>query len=526
MGIYLNPNNRLLQIALNSEIFIDKSMIIKELNALIDTEGRFVCVSRPRRFGKSMAGNMLAAYYSKGCDSRELFKDLKIAQDKSYEEYLNKLNVIKMDLNGKYMSLKDKSRLIDSITESIKDELKEQFTHVKILKKDSLADALLKVYAKTNETFVIIIDEYDVLVREKVPQDLFKEYLAFLNGLFKNADLSPAISLAYLTGILPIVRDKIQSKLNLFAEYSMTNPMNLAEFVGFTAEETKGLCEQYGMDYDECKRWYDGYDLKTVKEVFSPRSVVSAMMNREYGSYWTQTGSYEALKLYILMNFDGMKDDVIKMMGGGKVDVNVYKYLNTMTDFHGKDDVFTYLIHLGYLAYDRESRQCYIPNSEIREQWVFSVEYEEDYAPIIKLVNDSKQLLEATINKDEEAVANALTEAHIRVTNPLTYNNEASFQSAIGLAYFYANLKYTVIKELPTGKGYADLALIPYVPNIPAMIIELKNNKSAESAINQIKEKKYDDLLEHYRGDLLFVGINYDPETKEHQCRIEECVIE
>ena len=250
------------------------------------------------------------------------------------------------------------------------------------------------------------------------------------------------------------------------------------------------------------------------------------MTKRSFGSYWTQTGSYEALKLYILMNFDGMKDDVVTMMGGGKVDVNVYKYLNTMTDFHGKDDVFTYLIHLGYLAYDRGNRQCYIPNSEIREQWVFSVEYEQDYQPIIKLVNDSKQLLEATINKDEAAVAKALTEAHIRATNPLTYNNEASFQSAIGLAYFDANLKYTVIKELPTGKGYADLALIPYVPNIPALIIELKNSKSAESAISQIKEKRYDDLLEHYRGELLFVGINYDADTKEHQCRIEECVIE
>ena len=525
MGIYLNPNNEMLRQDRSARIFVDKSMMIAELNELVNTREKFVCISRPRRFGKSMAGNMIAAYYSKGCDSRELFTDLKIAKEKSFEKYLNRLNVIKIDLNGKYMSLKDKSLLVDSITESVKDELKEQFSHIKILKKDSLADTLLKVYAKSGESFAIIIDEYDVLVREKVPEILFNEYLVFLNSLFKNSTLSPAISLAYLTGILPIVRDKIQSKLNLFTEYSMTNPMNLAEFVGFTAEETQRLCEQYGMDYEECKRWYDGYDLKTVKEIFSPRSVVSAMMNREYGSYWTQTGSYEALKHYILMNFKGMRDDVVTMMGGGKVDVNVYKYLNTMTDFHSKDDVFTYLIHLGYLAYDRETRQCYIPNREIREQWVFSVEYEEDYAPIIKLVDDSKQLLEATLNKDEEAVANALTEAHIHATSPLTYNNEASFQSAIGLAYFYANLKYTLIKELPTGKGYADLALIPYVPNIPAMIIELKNNKSAESAINQIKEKKYDDLLEHYRGDLLFVGINYDPDTKGHQCKIEQLTI-
>ena len=526
MGIYLNPNNALLKRARNSEIFVDKSLMIAELNKLVDTENNFLCISRPRRFGKSMMGNMIAAYYSKGCDSRELFKDLKIAQDKGYEEYLNKLNVIKIDMNAMFQLADDKSNLIRFATKLVVKEMCKAFADCEIEEDDSLALAIMKAYATTGETFVVIIDEYDVLVREQVPDTLFKSYLAFLNGLFKNADLSPAISLAYLTGILPIVRDKIQSKLNLFSEYSMTNPMNLAEFVGFTAEETQSLCEQYGMDYEECKRWYDGYNLKTVKEVFSPRSVVSAMQNREYGSYWTQTGSYEALKLYILMNFDGMKDDVVKMIGGGKVPVEVDSYLNTMTDFHGKDDVFTYLIHLGYLAYDRETQLCYIPNEEIRKQWIISVQYEQDYAPIIKLVNDSKQLLEATIDKDEEAVAAALTEAHTRATNPLTYNNEASFQSAIGLAYFYANLKYTVIKELPTGKGYADLALIPYVPNIPAMIIELKNNKSAESAINQIKEKKYDDLLEHYRGDLLFVGINYDEKTKEHQCLIEDCEIE
>ena len=524
MGIYLNPNNALLQRARKSEIFIDKSMMIAELNKLVDTENCFLCVSRPRRFGKSMAGNMISAYYSKGCDSRELFKDLKIARDKSYEEYLNKLNVIKIDMNAEYMSNHDE--FLQVMQKKVMKDFFKAFPDVDFSDCRSFADCMLEVYAEKAETFVVIIDEYDVLVREKVPQVLFDKYLQFLNAMFKNSTLSPAISLAYLTGILPIVRDKIQSKLNLFTEYSMTNPMNLAEFVGFTAEETKGLCEQYGMDYEECRRWYDGYDLKTVKEVFSPRSVVSAMMNREYGSYWTQTGSYEALKLYILMNFDGMKDDVVKMMGGGKVHVEVDSYLNTMTDFHGKDDVFTYLIHLGYLAYDRETQLCYIPNEEIRKQWLISVQYEQDYQPIIKLVNDSKALLEATINKDEAAVAAALTEAHIRATNPLTYNNEASFQSAIGLAYFYANLKYTVIKELPTGKGYADLALIPYVPNIPAIIIELKNNKSAESAIKQIKEKKYDELLEHYRGELLFVGINYDADIKEHQCRIEECVIE
>ncbi|MCQ2314451.1 MAG: ATP-binding protein [Bacteroidales bacterium] len=520
MGIYLNPNNVLLRQDRNADIFIDKSLIISELNKLINSRDKFLCVSRPRRFGKSMAGNMISAYYSKGCDSRELFKDLKIAQHPSFEKYLNKLNVVKFDLNGFYMNYGNE--FLQVMQEKIMRDFAREYPDVDFSHCRNFGDCMIEVYAAMGETFVIIIDEYDVLIREEAPQSLFKDYLAFLNALFKNADLSPAISLAYLTGILPIVRDKIQSKLNLFTEYSMTDAGRLTEFVGFTAEETKGLCEQYGMDYDECRRWYDGYDMGNIKEIFSPRSVVSAMERKRFGSYWTQTGSYEALKLYILMNFDGMRDDVVTMIGGGKVDVNVYKYLNTMTDFHSKDDVFTYLIHLGYLAYDSETKQCYIPNSEIREQWVISVEYEADYKPIIKLINDSKQLLEATINKDAAAVASALTESHMRATNPLTYNNEASFQSAIGLAYFYANLKYTVIKELPTGKGYADLALIPYVPNIPAMIIELKNNKSAESAINQIKEKKYDDLLEHYRGRMLFVGINYDEKTKEHECVIEE----
>ena len=525
MGIYLNLNNVLLQQARNSEIFVDKSMIIAEMNCVLNTEDKFVCVSRPRRFGKSMAGNMIAAYYSKGCDSRELFQDLKIAQHPSYGKYLNKLNVIKFDLNAIYNNSQGKD-VVSVIHQRLRNEFIEEFSNIRFGDDDNLEYCMMKVYAKTGGTFVIIIDEYDVLVREKVPAHLFKSYLSFLNGLFKNADLSPAISLAYLTGILPIVRDRIESKLNLFHEYSMTGPGRLAEFVGFTAMETEDLCHQYGMDFAECRRWYDGYELKNVGEVFAPRSVVSAMQNREFGSYWTQTGSYEALKLYILMDLDGMMDDVSTMMGGGKVHVEVESYLNTMTDFNSKDDVFTYLIHLGYLAYDRETEMCFIPNEEIRKQWVISLRQEAGYAPIIKMVNDSKALLEATLNKDEEAVAAALTEAHIRTTNPLTYNNEASFQSAIGLAYFYANLKYTVIKELPTGKGYADLALIPYVPNIPAMIIELKNNKSAESAINQIKEKKYDDLLEHYRGDLLFVGVNYDPKTKKHQCQIEECVIE
>ena len=524
-NLYVNPGNELFTEALNYPMYVDKSLLIAELNKLCSSPGKFVCVSRPRRFGKSMAGAMIAAYYSKGCDSRALFDQLKISHDPSYESRLNKMNVIKIDLNGFQIGVADKTTVIDRLTKEVGKELSAVFPNVDIQGQERLCDMLQQIYAATGETFIIIIDEYDVLVREKVGQKALDIYLSFLSSLFKNQTLKPAISLAYLTGILPIVRDRIQSKMNEFDEYSMTDPGQLAEFAGFTKEETKALCDKYGMDFAECERWYDGYHLRPDLSVYSPKSVVQAMRKHEYGSYWTITGSYEALKNYILMNFEGIKDDVIRMIGGSRVDVNVLKYLNTMTDFHSKDDVFTYLIHLGYLAYDRGEKQCYIPNEEIRNEWVISIEDEADYKPIMEMINDSKQLLQSTIDGDSQSVAAALDKAHMRATNPLTYNDEKSFQSAIGLAYFYANTKYTVIKELPTGKGYADLALIPFLPNIPAMIIELKNKKYANSAIQQIKAKAYDEKLRHYRGDLLFVGISYDPDTKAHECRIEKLVI-
>ena len=527
MGIYLNPNNVAMQQNMNTPIYVDKSMLIAELNALVNSENRFICIARPRRFGKSMAGNMAAAYFSKGCDSRKLFSGLKLAQDPSFEKYLNTLNVIKFDLNAMYNRYHKEVDFVETFQRLIVKDFVKQYPQLDIASDGTLSDAIAEVYSITGEQFVIIIDEYDVLVREQVNKTLFEDYLRFLNGLFKNADLAPAIALAYLTGILPIVRDKIQSKLNLFKEYTMTDAYQLSEFVGFTAEETQSLCKEHGMDYDECRRWYDGYDLDSVKDVFSPCSVVNAMMAKHFGNYWTQTGSYEALRNYILMNFDGIKDDVLHMMGGGKVEVSVMDYMNTMTDFRSKDDVFTYLIHLGYLAYDRQTQQCYIPNNEVRSQWVASIKTSPDYKHIMEMVNNSKLLVEATIECDEQAVEAALTTSHGFVTSPLSYNNEQSLQSAIGLAYFYATAKYTIIRELPAGKGYADIVLIPYVPNTPAMVIELKNSEkaAANTALQQIRDKKYFEALQNYQGDLLLVGVNYNPKTKEHTCKIERCTV-
>lgn len=526
MGLYLNPNAEALKQSLRNEIYVDKSLILAELNKIAETDRDFVCMSRPRRFGKSMAGNMISAYYSKGCDTRNIFAKMKLGQVPGFDKNLNKFNVIKLDLNGWYQNAKKRNEevnLISAIDAAVAEEFKSQFPSVGLTDNDNTIDqCILKVYGKTNEKFVIIIDEYDVLVREQVPDSLFQSYLSFLNGLFKDTTLRPAIALAYITGIIPIVRDKIQSKLNEFWEYTMLTPRQFASHIGFTEEEVKDLCDKYKVDYAECLRWYDGYSMNDTVSICNPLSIVQAVMYNEFSSHWSATGSFEALRDYILMDFEGIRQDVISMIAGDSVEVEVGSFRNTMDSFESKDDVFTYLIHLGYLCYNQKDKTCHIPNEEVRQEWIKSVRLSPDYKQLMAIVNASKKLLDATVNGDEDVVAKALDAAHTEVTSPLTYNDEHCFQSAICLAYFYANTRYTLVKELPTGKGYADLVLIPYLPNIPALVIELKHNKSAESAHEQIKAKNYCQALTQYKGDVLFVGINYDEKTKEHTCKIEK----
>ncbi|MBQ9100344.1 MAG: AAA family ATPase, partial [Paludibacteraceae bacterium] len=454
MGLYLNPNADAFQMGLNTEIYVDKSPILSELNKLVSSQGNFVCLSRPRRFGKSMAGNMISAYYSKGCDTREVFSQMKLGQEPGFDKHLNKFNVIKLDLNGWYQRAIQRNRkdlLLTDIHETLVDEFKVAFPTLSFCSGETLDQCILKVYAETGEKFVIIIDEYDVLIREQVPQSLFDSYLSFLNGLFKDTAIRPAIALAYITGIIPIVRDKVQSKLNEFTEYTMLDAAQFAPHVGFTAEETKALCEQYGCDFAEFERWYDGYRLSDEVSLFNPKSVTSSISRKRMGSYWSATGSFEALKDYILMDFEGIRQDVVTMISGDSVEVDVGSFLNTLDKFESKDDVFTYLIHLGYLNYNFEEQTCCIPNEEVRQEWVRSVKLSPDYKKLMELINASKKLLDATVEGNEEAVAKALDAAHTEVTNPLTYNDEHCFQSAICLAYFYANTRYTLFKELPTG---------------------------------------------------------------------------
>ena len=393
MGLYLNPNADAFMEDKGTRIYVDKSLLIRELNSIVSTKEDFVCLSRPRRFGKSMAGNMISAYYSKGCDTREVFSQMKLGQEPGFDKHLNKFNVIKLDLNGWYQRAIQRNRkdlLLTDIHETLVDEFKVAFPALSFCSGETLDQCILKVYAEIGEKFVIIIDEYDVLIREQVPQSLFDSYLSFLNGLFKDTAIRPAIALAYITGIIPIVRDKVQSKLNEFTEYTMLNSGRMSGHVGFTREEVEALCEQYGMDKEECARWYDGYRLTDTIDIYNPLAVVSAMRNQEFESYWSATGSFEALKDYIMMDFKGIKQDVIDMISGKSVPVNVTKFQNTLQSITNKDNAFTYLIHLGYLSYNRKDKTCRIPNEEVRQEWVNSIYDEENYAPIMEIINASK----------------------------------------------------------------------------------------------------------------------------------------
>ena len=523
MGIYLNPSNVGLKEILAGDIFVDKTMLISELNKFIEKGNKYICVSRPRRFGKTIATNIMCAYYSKGCDSREIFSKLKISKAKNYEQYLNKLNFIKIDVASEYQNARVKDEMLIDLQAKLLREFRAQFPKIKFRDNETLANCMMEVYSATGETFVIILDEYDCLVRNQFGTNLFADYLEFLNGLFKSDTLKPAIALAYLTGILPIVRDRVQSKLNNFEEYTILNSYNLAEFVGFTEKEVKPLCKKYKVDYAQCKKEYDGY-AQNGYEIYNPESVVKCMLKGEFGNFWGKTSTYMVITDRLKHNYKGAKEDVIKMLSGEEVKVDVEMYLNTMTDFVSKDDVFTYLIHLGYLAYNNKNFTCRIPNLEVRKEWHRAVSSLPEYSKTDEIIKASEELLEQTLLKNSDAVAKALDNTHLHVTSSRNYNNENALAAAVYIAFVHALNYYNCFKELSTGKGFADLVYVPVVksPEHPAIIIELKHNQSTGKALQQIQNKQYFDALDNYKGNLLFVAINYDKDTKKHECEITE----
>lgn len=526
MGIYLNPDNDGFLTSVRSKIYIDKTGLIGYMNEIIDTEDKFVCVSRPRRFGKSMAAKMLVAYYSRGCDSRELFRDYEIAKEPSFEKYLNKYDVLRLDMQlfrSTAINEGCEENILSYLQKKVIEEIKQEYSEFLTGEEKSLAGVLQQLKAKSGKKFIVIIDEWDCIFREeKENQKLQTEYIMFLRSLFKGAGAEECIHLAYITGILPIKKYGTESALNHFDEYTMINPRGLIKYVGFTENEVEGLCRKYNMDFSEAKHWYDGYFSRQQIHIYNPKSIVQAMMNGEFENYWTQTETYEGLKSYIDLNYDGLKDAITFMLGGGRCRIDAGAFQNDMTSFRSKDDIFTLLVHLGYLAYDKNDKETYIPNEEIREEFIRAVR-NGGWEKIAQIFSESKDLLEATWELKTDEVAKRIDEAHLSSASVFTYNNENALSCVISLAYISARAEYTLIRELPSGKGLADIVFLPHsYSDKTAMVVELKWNKGAGGAIAQIKEKKYVKALEGYSGRVLLVGINYDKKSKKHQCIIEE----
>ncbi len=556
MGTYLNPGKAAFEEAVNSAIYIDKTEMISYLNSVVNTKQKYVSVSRPRRFGKSMAVDMLCAYYDREADSRALFEKCKLSATEPvikgqseilWDSLLGKFDVIYLAMTDFINSSRNVDEGLKLITRRVLLELEEMYPDVKY-DPDDLFYSMDRFYRKTRIPFVIIIDEWDAVFRDhKFDTEGQTKYLDFLRNWLKDKSY---VALAYMTGILPIKKYGKHSALNMFDEYSMMNPMQMAPYTGFLTSEVEELTVKYGRDLDSIKDWYDGYKVSDIippdpdheilretgqspegkkYDLYSPLSVVKSVMTGRISNYWNKTETYEALAEYIRKDYDGLKDAVALLMDGGRLKIDTSSYQNDMTSFTCRDDVLSLLIHLGYLGFDDETSEVFIPNKEIMDEFRTSTKSDE-WIPTFKSFELSVELLKATWNEDADKVAEIIEKMHDKADNK-TYNDEAALSYAIRMAYYAAQKYYTLIPETDSGKGYADLICIPSpkFADKPALVVELKYNKDADGAIAQIRNRDYPERLEHYKDNILLIGINYekdlpntDPKFKHHSCVIEK----
>ena len=521
---FVNIDNTQFIKDINENIYVDKTLIIEKLNSLINTRKNKICVSRPRRFGKTTTTNLLTAYYSCGCDSRDLFTKTKLSKINNWDKYLNKFNVISLDIqeiNG--IANSNNKDLSKQIEELVNKELVEQFPDNKELDVSrALALNILSVYKATKKQFIMILDEYDVLVRAKKNDKVLDNYLELLNTLFKGRAMDNAFALVYLTGIFPIIKDTFQSKLNNFEESSILSPDIFSGLIGFSEDEVKELCDKYDMNFEECKAWYDGYKVGENNSIYNPKSVIKAIENHKFSDYWNITGSFESISDYLQFNIDGIYDDVCSMIrDNNKVVVNVSDFLNRIDNLKTKDDIFTYLIHIGYLAYDEGQKVCYIPNNEIRKEWVKALVNIHDLQHFYTLMKASEAIFDGILNLQSLVVSTNLDIIHHSTGDVNSYGNEAALHTSLIKSLTYARDFYDVFNEVSSGNGKADIVFIPKnnYSTYPTLIFELKVDESADKALKQIHDRNYPyNIDSEYKKNMILIGINYDRKTNKHEC--------
>jgi len=532
VGVYVNPGNDGFK-TITRRRYVDKTGLIALFDETLDSAEKLVMVSRPRRFGKSFAAKMLVAYYSCGCDSRELFQGLSISACACFGDNLNAYNVVQLDMSA-MVQVSGAQNVVAEVARALVPELRSLTPGAEPGGEGlvgELKPALMDAVLATGKKFVFVIDEWDAPYRlaqdDGQAQDAYAEWL---RSLFMDATFTDvAIAGAYMTGILPIKKYGHQSAVSDFREFTMIRAGKYAPYVGFSEDEVAMLCAEYSLDVDDVKRWYDGYELYVPKTptsqarrvcAFAPYSVMQSCAMGETGSYWTSTETYESLRHYIDMDFDGLQGDVVRAIGGDSLRVNPDKFQNDMVSIRSRDDVLTLLVHLGYLTYDSKTHCARIPNEEVRGEFRNSVE-ESSHPEQARVMSDSIRLVNDVLAMDEGAVAEAIERAHDQSCSPLNYNSEAALRAVVKAALIAAVDDYAVVDELPSGRGYVDVAYLPRFGSAkPALLVELKWNKPVEAALDQVRDRRYPQVLQDLDVPVLLVGVTYDAQTKVHSCRI------
>ena len=517
MGTYLNPGNSGFAEIL-TEKYIDKTGLIGVINGTIGKKRKLTCISRPRRFGKSYAAQMLCAYYDRTVDSKGLFEKLRISTIPGYEDHLNHYDVIYIDMTN-VMGKASAESFVSFIENAVTEELVAEYPDTRI--RNGFDETLSSIVDQTGKKFIMIIDEWDAPIRE-FDDHAVDEYLKFLRMLFKSSSTTAKnFAAVYMTGILPIKKIKTQSALSDFDEHTMLDPGDFAEYVGFTEEDVQGLCEEYGVSFSEMKRWYDGYEMAGVGSVYNPNSVMKAAQKKRFNSYWAQSSAADNLLDFIKWDVADLRKAIIELMGGVEIEIDTAGYDNDLY-YDTRDGALTMFVHLGYLSYNQDTGTVHIPNEEIRLEFARTLRKTSN-RETMKHVQESDQLILDTIHGNEEAVAAQIKKVHLESSSIMNRNGESSLRAAIQVAYFAYKDYYVKFEELGTGEGYADIVYIPKQgKGVPILLVELKWKKDAETAIQQIKTKGYAKGLEDFGSEMLLVGISYDVDEKDYECKIEK----
>lgn len=501
----------------NYKYFVDKSGLISKMNECINTPNKYVCITRPRRFGKTLNAMMLASYYSKSADCKDIFDKLQISKDTSYLKYLNKCNVVYITFNQLPSPKCSYEDFINRYISMIYDDLKEQYS-ININNNMVVSDVFNAVYNQTGESFVFILDEWDYIFNNNLfSENDRKSFLKFLEDLLKDKSY---VDLAYMTGVLPIAKYSTSSTINMFKEYNTLNDNKYYKYFGFSIEETKSLCDkQSEVTFDELKTWYDGYKTFKGEDIFNPRSVSYALSDGVCQSYWTNTGPMDEIIYYINNGVGDIKDDVVNMVSGIPLEIKLKGYSAEQKELNTRNQILSAMTIYGFLSYHDKTLE--IPNKELKIKFDEALE-DKSMGEVAKLVLKSNEMLKATLRRDTDTMVKIIEEAHDINIPSIKYGDENSLSCVVMLSYLSARDDYNIIREMPAGKGFADFIFYPNDKSKPAFILELKKNSTPEEALKQIKEKKYNLALKDYTGKKFAVGISWDGKTKKHNIKIED----